>query len=225
MRKIWGKVLFLLILGLSFIGFLIVKHLSDKNIRMPGYYVVERINGVFENGKEHYDTLYHRMRDFDLVNQLGHHIHRSGLEGKVTLVVFFRTSGGPRTEAQTTLLQKIQDTFAQSDSGLHILSITTDPRHDSVAALKAYADRYRANHDMWWFLRGDTAQIADIARRDFGVNLYAADSSLVGFFPRIILLDKRQYVRGYFDATDSLQIRRCVSSIPMLMLQKEKHAD
>lgn len=222
MRKIWGKVLFLLILGLSFIGFLIVKYLSDKNIRMPGHYVVESINGVFENGKQHYDTVYHRMRDFNLVNQLGDHIHRGALEGKVTLVVFFRTSGGAKTEAQTALLQKIQNTFAQSDSGLHILSITTDPAEDSVSALKAYADHYRANHDVWWFLRGDTAQVADIARKDFAVNLYAPDSSLVRFFPQMILLDKRQYVRGYFDATDSLQIRRCVSSIPMLMLQKER---
>lgn len=217
--------MFLLILGLSFIGFLIVKRLSDKNIRMPRYYVVERINGVFEGGKEHYDTVYHRMRDFDLVNQLGHHIHRSDLEGKVSVVVFFRTSAGAKTEAQTALLQKIQDTFAPSDSGLHILSITMDPADDSVAALKAYADRYRANHDLWWFMRGDTAQIADIAHTDFALNLRTADSSLVDFSPQIILLDKRQYVRGYFDATDSLQVRRCVSSIPMLMLQKNRAAD
>lgn len=221
-RNVLTKVLLIVLLGLSFIGFLIVKHLSDKNIRMPGHFVVERINGVTEKGTRHADTVFHRLRDFDLVNQLGNHITRKDLEGKVTLVTFFHTTDTLVAPQLSSILQKIQDTFAPSDSGLHILSITTDPEYDSVPALKAYADRYRTNHDIWWFLHGTREQVLDMAKTDFEVDLQRKDSTTDYDSPRIILLDKREYVRGYYNVTDSTQVRACVRDISMLMLESKK---
>lgn len=221
-RNILGKVLFLVILGLSFIGFLIVKNLSDKNFRMPGHFVVERINNVLEDGKVKSDTVFHRMRDFNLTNQLGKRVTRSSLEGKVTLVTFFHTTDTLVAPHMSRILQKIQDTFVPNDSGLHILSITTDPVHDSVLALKAYADRLRTDHDVWWFLHGTAAQAADMAKTDFQVDLKRTDSTSAPYSPLMILLDKEEYVRGYYDVMDSAQVRGCVTAISMLMLESSK---
>ena len=221
-RNVLGKLLIALILGLSFIGFVIVKHLSDERLAMPGHYVVERINRVAENGEVKTDTVYHRMRDFRMYNQVAKPVTLANLDNKVTLVSFFSTRDTLVAPRLARILLKVQRTFIQSDSGLHILSITTDPAYDSIGALKAYADHYDADHDVWWFLRGAPGQAADIARTDFQVTLDSSASSTAPYTSTLVLLDKRDYVRGYYDATDSASMTRCVTAISMLMLEPRK---
>ncbi|HEX5554379.1 MAG TPA: SCO family protein [Chitinophagaceae bacterium] len=220
MKGAWKKVLFLFILGLPVIGFLVVKHLSDVNLSMPGHYVVESVNP--DRGGSAPDTLYHRMRDFNLVNQLGQHVTRKNLEGRVTVVDFFHTRGRKITPRLSAVLEKIQDTYAQSASGLHILSITTDPGYDDITALKNYAERYHARHDLWWFVRGTLPEVTGMAGKDFQVTLKGVDSTNALSSPLMILLDKHQYVRGYYDVRDSAAVLRLVHDMSLLMLEKEK---
>lgn len=221
-RNILSKVLIAAILGLSFIGFLIVKHLSDERLAMPGHYVVERIDRVAKDGEVHTDTVFHQMRDFKMPNQLDKQIDLADLDNKVTLVSFFSTRDTRVAPQLASVLLKVQRTFARSDSGLHILSITTDPAFDTVGALKAYADHYDANHDIWWFLRGAPGQAADIAKTDFELKLHQTDSTSAAYTTTLVLLDKRAYVRGYYDALDSAAMTRCVTAISMLMLEPKK---
>jgi protein SCO1/2 len=221
-RKILSKLLIALILGLSFIGFLIVKHLSDERLAMPGHYVVDHVNQVAVDGKVQADTVYHRMRDFQMRNQVDKPVTLANLDNKVTLVSFFSTRDTRVAPHLARILLKVQRTFVRSDSGLHILSITTDPAYDTVGALKAYADHYDANHDIWWFLRGAPGQASDIAATDFQLTLERADSTSAPYSSTLVLLDKRDYVRGYYDAMDSASMTRCVTAISMLMLEPRK---
>lgn len=218
----WKKYLFLFILALPFIALLITKHYSDINLKMPGHYVVERVNRISQNGKLHYDTVYHRLRPFDLINQLGHHITRNELEGKVAVVGFFHTGDDSISNQLSRIFEKIQNTYARSDTGLRILSVTTTPASDSVPVLKQYADRYNANHDIWWFLNGSLRQVKEMAKIDFQLPLKEKDSGKILYSPMMILLDRHQYVRGYYDVRDSAKVRECVHNISLLMLEKEK---
>lgn len=190
---------------------------------MPRYYVVESINGVYEKGKEHFDTVYHRLNNFNLINQLGQPVSRESLVGKVTLVAFFPTTDSLKASYMSAILKKIENTYERSDSGFHILTFTTNPQHDSVNVLKNYADNLQANHDVWWFLTGEKAKIVNMAKTDFEIDLQKADSSDTSLYsPQFILMGKRQYVRGYYNAFDSSQVRQCVRDISMLMLEKVK---
>ncbi|TAN18516.1 MAG: SCO family protein [Chitinophagaceae bacterium] len=190
---------------------------------MPRYYAVESINGAYEKGKEHFDTVYHRLNNFNLVNQLGQPVSRENLAGKVTLVTFFPTTDSLQASYMSAILKKIENTYERSDSGFHILTFTTNPRHDSVNVLKNYADNLQVDHDVWWFLTGEKAKIVNMAKTDFEVNLQKADSSDTSLYsPQFILMGKRQYVRGYYNAFDSSQVRQCVRDISMLMLEKVK---
>lgn len=211
-----------MIISLAFIGYLIVKYFSERDLAMPPYYVVQSINGSGNDGEMQYDTVYHRLNDFDLVNQLGKHITRKDLEGKVSVVAFFHTSGHEIAPQLSDLFQKIQDTYLRSQSGLHLLSISTDPAHDSVEVLKNYADKFRTNHDMWWFLTGSRKSILDMAKTDFQLTL-KQDSSGNFYSPVIVLLDREQYVRGYFNILDSMEVKKCVSDISLLMIEKTRN--
>lgn len=193
---------------------------------MPRYYVVESIQGVFQNGKEHVDTIYHRLNDFSLTNQLGHTISRQDLEGRVTLVAFFPTTDSVKAAYMSAILKKIENTYERSDSGFHILTLTTDPLHDSVTTLKMYADMLHANHDVWWFLTGSRQKILDMAKTDFRITLQKANPDDTNFYsPQFILMGKNQFVRGYFDAFDSARVKQCVRDISMLMLEKAKNEE
>lgn len=189
---------------------------------MPPYYVVQRIDGVGEGGEMRYDTLYHRMDNFALVNQLGQEITRGDLEGKVALVAFFYTGDSVIAPGMSDIFQKIQDTYLRSQADLRLLSVSTDPGRDSAEVLKNYADRFRTNHDMWWFLTGPRDSVLNMAKTDFQLSLEQGDS---GRFrsPVVVLLDRRQYVRGYFNVLDSGEVKKCVRDISLLMIEKTRN--
>lgn len=220
----WNKVVPLFILALPVIGAFILYRISKKDLQMPRHYVVESIHGTYEKGKEHFDTVYHRLNNFSLTNQIGNTISREDLVGKVTLVTFFPTTDSIKASHMSAILKKIENTYERSDSGFHILTLSTNPLHDSVTLLKNYADSLQVNHDVWWFLTGSRPEILTMAKTDFEITLQKANSSDTSLYsPMFILMGKNQYVRGYYDAFDSSRVRQCVRDISMLMLEKMKN--
>ncbi|MGH2643404.1 MAG: SCO family protein [Chitinophagaceae bacterium] len=222
----WNKVVVVFILSLPFIGAFILYRITQKNLQMPRYHVVESIHGTYEKGKEHFDTVFHRLNDFSLTNQLGDTVSREDLAGKVTLVTFFPTTDSVKASYMSAILKKIENTYERSDSGFHILTLTTNPQHDSINVLKNFADNLQANQDVWWFLTGSRQEILNMAKTDFEVTLQKADSSDTSLYsPQFILMGKDQYVRGYYNAFDSSRVEKCVRDISMLMLEKMKNGE
>lgn len=217
MKGGWKKYVYLFIIALPFIGFLIAKHYSDVNLRMPRHFMPERV-GL--SG----DTVFHRMQDFRLVNQLGDTVRRDALDGKVTLVDFFHTRGRRYSPRLSAVLQKVQNSFLQSEDRLQIISITTDPAYDTVRILHRYAVRYGAHPEVWMFLRGPQPVVRSIAADDFHVKLQPSGSGNALSSPLIVVLDKYQHVRGYYDVRDSARVLKMVRDISLLLIEKEKPA-
>ncbi len=207
---------------LPFIGFFITKKLSDANLKMPPHYVVQNVVHSEKNGSEHTDTIYHRMEPFSLVNQLGDTITLRNIDGSLVLVNFFQTDDSLISAPVSKILEKMQRSFARSDTGLHILSISTDPGHDRVPELRKYADVHHANHDVWWFLNGPLSEVKDMATNDFKMTLKPHGPQQALSSPKLVLLDRFQHVRGYYNALDSVDIRRCVHDLSLLMIEKER---
>ena len=57
------------LLPLSF--FIIAKLLKKDHINMPRYYVSEKITSKMVDGRMQQDTIFHRITDLHLTNQLG----------------------------------------------------------------------------------------------------------------------------------------------------------
>ena len=75
------------------------------------------------------------------------------LEGKVHIVSFFFATCPGTCNLQNTHLRAIAQQYGAK--GVKFLSITTDPKVDSRAALSKYAGGFSANPDHWYFLRSD----------------------------------------------------------------------
>ena len=56
-----------------------------------------------------------------------------------------------------------------AETGLRILSVSVDSKHDTPEVLARYALSLRADPDRWHFLTGDEAAIARLAREGFSL--------------------------------------------------------
>jgi protein SCO1/2 len=215
------------LLPLSF--YFIAKFLSKDKIHLPGRYNVEKVvpgpNGVN-------DTIYHKVGDITLTNQLGERVSLNGtLSGRILVVSFFFADCPiicPRLNRSIAVLQKAFRHNPKIENGLddsvHFVSITVNPEKDSFQALRAYADRYGANHDHWWFLTGDKRTIYNYARNELHLAVGPGDGGAEDFIhsQQLVLIDKNRIVRGYYDGLDSMQLRKCADDMVLLTMEKEK---
>jgi len=149
-----------------------------------------------------YDTLYHKIPYFELINQDGKKVTRDDLLGSIYVADFFFVTCPTICPKMTTNLSYLQNKFNDTKN-LKFISITVNPEHDNVAILKEHAEKVHANLENWEFLTGGKDSIYSLAFNGFFVNA-AKDSIAPGGFLHsqfLILVDKKGHVRGYFDGT------------------------
>ncbi len=218
------------LLPLSF--YLIVNHMSKGVVVMPRYYGIEKIDSQL-TGDQKPDTVYHKVADLVLTNQFGQKVSlNNDLKGKMLVIDFFFTtcpSICPRLSVNMKMLQTSfkkdpkKETSLEND--VQLISITVDPIRDSFQAMRAYADRYGANHDHWWFLTGDKKTIYNFARNELHLTVGPGDGSAEDFIhtEQITLLDKDRFVRGYYNGLNDTSVRKCADDIVLLTMEW-KHA-
>ncbi len=221
----------LLALALPVVCYFIVKHYSVGAVDMPRRYYADTILTKVQDGKEVTDTVWHKLADFRLVNQLGDTVSMGDAAGKVIVLDFFFTSCPSICPTLTHNMKKLQNTLRLKDvtrkidtTFVQFLSFSVDPERDSVPRLKTYADRYGVNHDVWWLLTGDKKTIYDFALNEVklsAIDGHGVDSNFI-HTERFVLLDKDRVVRGYYNGLDSMAMADLAGDIVKIMLEKDK---
>jgi protein SCO1/2 len=211
--------------------YLVVNSMSKGKVKMPHYYGIERIDSQAKGGQMHRDTIYHQIKDLVLTNQLGQKVSlNKDLDGKILVVDLFFTTCPSTCPQLTTNMRLLQNSFkkdtkkeASLDTVVQFISITVDPLRDTFPALRAYADKYGANHDHWWFLTGDKKTIYDFARNELGVATGPGDGGADDFIhtSQFVLIDKDRVIRGYYNGLSDTEARKCADDIVLLTLEKK----
>lgn len=211
--------------------YLVVSRLSKGKSRMPLYYNMERVDSQMKDGKLITDTVYHQVADLQLTNQLGKLVSlNKDLKGKILVVDFFFTTCPSICPVLTMNMHKLQASFtkdsrkeASLDTVVQFISITVNPERDTFQAMRAYADRFGANHDHWWFLTGDKRSIYNFARNELKVTVGPGDGGADDFIhtERMVLLDKDRVVRGYYDGLKDSSMMKCADDIVYLTLERK----
>lgn len=115
--------------------------------------------------------VYGQVPEFSLVERSGRRVARGDLLGKVWVVNFIYTKCTETCPTQSLQIARLQAEFADARD-LQLVSITVDPQNDTREVLAAYAERYGAAAERWWFLTGDKREIYCLAR---GLNLSVVD--------------------------------------------------
>jgi protein SCO1/2 len=103
-----------------------------------------------------------KVADFTLTNQDGKITTLADLTNHVWVadIIFTRCAGPcPRMTMQ---MKSVQDSLP-SDSGVRLVTLTTDPDNDTPEVLKRYGEHYGADFSSWNFLTGTKMEIAGLA--------------------------------------------------------------
>lgn len=170
------------------------------------------------------DTIYHKLPDFDLTDQDGKPVTSKSLSNNIFIANFFYTNcNGVCTEVNSNLKALLND-YAKNDM-VSVLSITVDPKRDSVPALKRFSKNYQLPGIKWRFATGDTAVIYPLARQGFLVNAVDAGNGNFIYSDKLILIDKEKRIRGYYSGTSNDDITRLNDEIKVLIAEELRKVD
>ena len=167
--------------------------------------------------------IIHSIRPFTFVSQLGDTITNADVQQKIHVVDFFFTSCPSICPLVTAQMKRIYDHVAD-DPSILLISHTIDPKRDSVAILKKYADNLDIDHHKWLFLTGDKEDLMEIANEDYFIAALDAPDAPGGFdhSGKIILLDRDAKIRGFCDGTDPASVDRFMKTIDQLRATYEE---
>jgi protein SCO1/2 len=167
------------------------------------------------------DTIYHTIGNFTLTNQFGEQVSEQTTKNKIYVADFFFATCQSICPQISTNLADVQKAFEKDDDIL-ILSHTVNPFHDTVEVLNKYGISYNAKKGKWHFLTGDKKTIYSLAKKDYLVNAVEDDGSEEGFIHSefLLLIDKQKRIRGIYDGTDKVQVKKLIDDIKLLKKEK-----
>ena len=215
---------------LPVISYLIVNTYSKNALVLPRHYIYDTVINKTVDGKLTTDTIWHRLPDFELRNQLNEKISWKKMEGKTVVADFFfthcpticpeLTKNMKRLQQEITNANKVGD---QQPDFLQFLSFSVDPERDSVEALKKWADRFQINPENWSLLTGDKKTIYDLSighMKILAVDGKGIDTSFL-HTDFMVLIDKNRNIRGYYHGLDTLAVKQLARDIIFLTLEKD----
>lgn len=220
-----------LVVILPLASYLFVKGFSDAAVVIPARFYADSVITNVSDGKETTDTVWHKVQNITLTNQLGNQVSLNDLNGKVIIADFFFTKCPSVCPSLTRNIRKLQDALKiKNDIGVEdphfvqFLSFSVDPDRDSATALKKYADRYGVNPDLWWLLTGPKKAVYDFALGELKMGVSDPEGADTSFIhtTKLVLLDKNRVVRGYYDGLDSAAINKLASDLVLIMMEKDK---
>ncbi len=175
-------------------------------------------NKIFEEN----DTIYHTVEDFQLVDQDSSWVTNATFENQVYISDFFFTTCPTICPKMKQQMLRVYEKFESNDQ-VAILSHTIDPKHDTVAVLKDYADKLGIKSSKWKFVTGDQDYIYDLGEKSYMVMADEDPNAAGGFIHSgaFLLVDKERRIRGVYDGTVEEQVDILLNDIDLLLKEYE----
>lgn len=190
-------------------------HLDGNNhFALPVYFAEDSV----KTPEGHYEVTEARtIPAFTFTDQYGRPFGQEELKGQIWVAGFIFTRCPGICIDMTNQLVRVQESIAKSPE-VKIVCFTVDPAYDSVEVLKAYADRYKAVKDRWYFLTGKDTAIYDLAKNGFLLSaLMDGDSPTdISHAEKFVLIDKNGWIRGYYTGTEKEEVDRLLVEIDVL---------
>jgi protein SCO1/2 len=173
--------------------------------------------------KDNGDTLFHHIADFQFVNQDSTIITQDTFKDKIYVADFFFTSCPTICPIMKTQMLRVYDKVLDNPDVM-ILSHSIDPKHDTVALLKDFAERLGVSSSKWHFVTGNKDEIYKIGQASYMVAAIDDPTEPGGYIHSgaFILVDKDRQVRGLYDGTKEDQVDKLMIDMDKLLHEYEK---
>jgi protein SCO1/2 len=170
------------------------------------------------------DTAWHRLPDFVLLNQDSVVFTADSLRGYIHVADYFFTRCPGICPRLSSAMRMIQDYLGEKAQRVRLVSYTVDPVHDSPAALREYAQRYGADLRRWTFVTGADTTLYRLAVKGYLIPVDKSPDSTQGELgyvhsDMLVLVDPELRIRGFYSGLDSLQVKRLLDDINLLLLE------
>ena len=213
-KKPYGLFKFILIFMVLGIGS--IYFLTSQQRKLPVYNPYDVNPKLVDNSIQHVKK-GHKIADFNLINQDGKTITQDDYKDKIYVANFFFTSCKNICPIMSSNMTVLQKEFLNDDE-IKLLSMSVTPVIDSVSVLKNYANKNGAIAKKWNLTTGDKKHIYNLARKSYMAVLDEGDGGLQDFIhtEQFVLVDKKRQIRGYYDGTNSEDIKRLIGDIKVL---------
>lgn len=201
-----------LILGLTVLVLACGK--QSGNDKLPFYG-----NTIYEEN----DTIYHRVRDFKLVDQDSSWVTNETFANQVYVSDFFFTTCPTICPIMKQQMLRVYEKYETNDQ-VAILSHTIDPKHDDVAVLKDFASKLGIKSNKWKMVTGDSDYIYDLGEESYMVMANEDPNAAGGFIHSgaFLLVDKERHIRGVYDGTREEEVEILLNDIDKLLSEYEQ---
>jgi protein SCO1/2 len=159
---------------------------------------------------------------FSLTERSGRTITNADLSGKIWVADFVYTTCPGPCPLVTAELAKIQQAEI-GDPNVQLVTFTVDPNSDTPAVLAAYADKYHADPNKWWFLTGPQKPLYALIENGFlqAVQDNHGQPQTDGQGPvthstYFALVDAQGSVRGAYQSQDPDECKQLLHDIGVL---------
>ena len=151
-----------------------------------------------------------QVADFTLTNQLDRSVRLADLRGQVwvTDIIFTRCPGPCAT--MTKRMGELQAELPRN-APVKLISLTTDPEHDTPRALAAYSQRFGADSNRWHFLTGPKPELVKLAVNSLKLTVLdkeeakrASPNDLFIHSTYFAVVDKQGRLRAVFESLDTV---------------------
>jgi protein SCO1 len=202
---ILAVIVFSLVLGTGF--FLLFSALNARDKEAMAEYLPPRLI-LPDHPRE--------LADFKLFDRTGRVVKRSELQGKILVVDFLLTSCSLTCPIVNHCMAQIQQ-LTTNQPDVKLVSLTVDPRDDTVEALKKYGESFGADTNRWLLLTGDQTRLHGLIARSFlNQDLDDPFNYMPGNFSqteRIALVDSRGRLHGFFNGLNQNTANAVVEEI------------
>ena len=183
---------------------------------LPIYGHKEFIEGMDE------DTVYHVIPDWEFVNQDSVMISKDDFIGQPYIAYFFFTTCPGICPAITGNMVHVEQELREEN--IQFIAHTVDPAKDTVAALKEYAELFDIPTEKFHFITGDQTTIYELGVKGYLVPNQEDALAPGGFLhsEKLILLDSKSRIRGYYDGTVNEQVEQLIIDAKKLIKDESK---
>jgi cytochrome oxidase Cu insertion factor (SCO1/SenC/PrrC family) len=165
---------------------------------------------------------YGTVPAFQLVNQNGQPFGSGQLAGKIWIADFIYTTCPGPCPMISSRMSELQKPLEKTD--VHLVSFSVDPEKDTPKVLHGYADKLQADPARWDFLTGPKSAIYKLSHDGF--KLAVSDGGEEQRIPvhstRMVLVDRHDQIRGYYDATEADAVTKLLADTNHLLREQPK---
>ena len=165
---------------------------------------------------------FHKIADFNLINQDGETISNKTFSNKIYITDFFFTTCPGICPKMTASMMDLQKEYINDDEVM-LLSHSVTPEIDSVPTLKEYALKNEIVSSKWHLVTGNRKEIYDLGRKSYFVEEDLGKEKTANDFlhtENFVLVDKNKHIRGIYNGLNSNDIIQLITDVKILKKEK-----